>query len=428
MVNSLEKKSAKQLWLSISSTLFGSFGSSIFSFGLSFFLLEQTGSAYSFALSAMIGPIVSLVLLPISGPFADKFDRKKIIIFSQLFSIIALLLFVLFFNKLENNIFFWSVIIITALKITDSFTSTAQMSARSNLVLEKDLKKLSGYTESANSIVAIASSILGAILYSLLSFTWLIIFEIITEMITLFITLFLNFELVAHDHTQNDSSDSFLQLFIKGIQYVKSQKYLSGIILLALSINFFAAILSVGLPLLSMNVLNVTTTQFGLIQASSGLGMVFGGWIIGQKNKKNTEDSLLSKTYMYITWIAIFNILIGLVPIISSANTMFNSILVSLPLFLLSLTIVLINVPLNVWIQMNVSKQMQGRVFSILSAIGMAVTPIGTAIYGMIFDINSMPLSVVSSSAFVITGILLFITASLTLKVLHVDLAKAEIF
>ncbi|WP_260289755.1 hypothetical protein [Pediococcus parvulus] len=49
----------------------------MFSFALGLFLLRKTGSAMNLGISILIGPLVSLVLLPVSGTIVDRFSHKK---------------------------------------------------------------------------------------------------------------------------------------------------------------------------------------------------------------------------------------------------------------------------------------------------------------------------------------------------------------
>ncbi|MDO2410361.1 hypothetical protein QUB72_02820 [Enterococcus faecium] len=73
----LEQQSKKQVMKAAISSLIGTFGSSIFTFGLSLMLLEKTGLAISFVLASVIQPILAIFLTPIVGPIMDRYDRKK---------------------------------------------------------------------------------------------------------------------------------------------------------------------------------------------------------------------------------------------------------------------------------------------------------------------------------------------------------------
>ncbi|WP_253253945.1 MFS transporter [Enterococcus faecium] len=200
----LEQQSKKQVMKAAISSLIGTFGSSIFTFGLSLMLLEKTGLAISFVLASVIQPILAIFLTPIVGPIVDRYDRKKVIIISQLVTLVILAIYGLYWGLSahpQKGILLQSILLIIVLKTTDQFTYTAQQAAKPDLVLSDDLMKLASYLSMATSISSLLTGVLGAVLYTLLPF-WLFVFiEILTEIMTLFITLTMDFRLV---HSQED--------------------------------------------------------------------------------------------------------------------------------------------------------------------------------------------------------------------------------
>lgn len=83
----------KQMFQIIGAIFFGNFGSSVFSFATSLYILQRTGSALGMGLSLIISPIVTLLLTPYIGYVVDSFNHKRILIFSQLATIVALIVF-----------------------------------------------------------------------------------------------------------------------------------------------------------------------------------------------------------------------------------------------------------------------------------------------------------------------------------------------
>ena len=84
----IENSSLKQIRKSIVSSLVGQLGSQSFNFALGLMLLTKTGSSLSFAASQVIGPIISLLFVPIVGPTVDRLSKKQVIAVSQIATII----------------------------------------------------------------------------------------------------------------------------------------------------------------------------------------------------------------------------------------------------------------------------------------------------------------------------------------------------
>ncbi|WP_125606354.1 MFS transporter [Lapidilactobacillus bayanensis] len=421
-----EKKSNRQLRWSVISNLFGSFGSNIFAFGLSLLLLDKTGSVYSFAISSIVGPIVNLLLLPIVGPIIDKFPHQRVIFISQFGTIISLVLYFYALFHFENQLMLISILLIILLKISDSFTSTAQLAAKVNLVLPTDLTKLAAYTQAANSVVGIVSSVLGAVLYSTLSFNAFILFELFTEIATLLITWHLDFNfIIATVSDENNTPQKWSKMFLAGVKYVKQQRYLLGITLLATAVNFFSAILTVGLPILALTVMGSSKIQYGFTESCYGIGMIIGGWWLGTRKRKQTAP--LGTMYSNILIIGLFISLIGLLPILQLSR-IHRLILLDLALATLSFFIVTMNIPFNVWLQLEIPQTMQGRVFSILNTIGLAITPIGSFIYGLFFGSSMWSKKTASILIFTLSGISIMIVATFIIHLLKLDLKNAQIY
>ena len=101
------KKTKQHIWTFLFSKLIASLGISIYSFGISFYILSVTGSALSFAINLILNVLPRTLISPIVGYMADKYSKKVIIVSSQFGSALAmiLLLFYIFYNMFLYGIF-----------------------------------------------------------------------------------------------------------------------------------------------------------------------------------------------------------------------------------------------------------------------------------------------------------------------------------
>ncbi|KFK72995.1 ferroportin1 family protein [Bacillus cereus] len=96
----MKKSSLFQIIKVLTSHFISNFGSQVFSFGIGLFVLKETGSALSFGITILIGPLISLLLTPLVGYTVDKLNRKIIVQGAQILSILSLIFFLFFQNHL----------------------------------------------------------------------------------------------------------------------------------------------------------------------------------------------------------------------------------------------------------------------------------------------------------------------------------------
>jgi len=71
-------------------------GSQVFAISMLLWIQQTTGSATIMGLLYMLAAIPGIILGPIGGTFADRYSRKKIIVFSNLIQGLAVLLLAIF--------------------------------------------------------------------------------------------------------------------------------------------------------------------------------------------------------------------------------------------------------------------------------------------------------------------------------------------
>lgn len=353
-MKTLEEKSKIQLWKSVISSLVGVLGSSIYSFGLSLMLLEKIGSSMSFAISLIVWPIMSMLLMPIVGPVVDRYSRKKVIIISQLFTIFSMVLFTIYWLNGPKHILAVVVVLKIAIQASDQFTSSAQQAAKVHLVLEDDLGKLAGYTSSASSLSGIISSVAGAALYAFLPFWLFIALEILTECITLLITLTLDFSLVEKKEEKLDNDKG---TFREGINYVRKQKFLFAFILMCTGLNFFSGVFQVGLPMLLIRDLGISNFQYGITESAFSIGMLISGFIIARMQQPH-HPFLFSWRLSFL-----MSLMVGILGTVIFLPRIpwLVTIVISLMLVVYGFAQTLFNIPISVWLQKEIPSKIQGR-------------------------------------------------------------------
>lgn len=241
---------------------FGTFGSEMFSFAISLYILRRTGSALGMGISLITGPLISVCLTPFVGYAVDSYSHKKIMALSQLGTIISLLLFALCFTIFPQAYFLILVVLIALLAITDGFLTITVQASLAQLFNKDDLQKANSLNQSVSSLAEFLAPILGAVVYTLVALNVFAYLEVVFETVALIAILFLKFSKAHHPANTVVAANHLGANFMAGLRFLWENKlYLmfsgsSGVI------NFFFATINVGLPFFLVDRLHLSNTQY----------------------------------------------------------------------------------------------------------------------------------------------------------------------
>lgn len=103
----------KNLWLLFIAQFISLIGSKMQSFAFALYVLATTGSGTQFASILALGIIPTLLLTPICGVLADWFDRKKIMIYLDIFlGIIYIFIFAISMTTSITLVYIYALLLI----------------------------------------------------------------------------------------------------------------------------------------------------------------------------------------------------------------------------------------------------------------------------------------------------------------------------
>lgn len=163
------KRGSYHLWTFMTSKLISTFGANVYSFAISFYILQLTGSATNFALNLICSILPRTIAAPFAGYVADNFSRKRTIILAQAASVLAIagLLTV----SLMNGLSLTAIYITTCLlSLTSTFSGITFTSSISGLVDENRIQKAMSLNQMSISLASIVAPALGGVLYGQFQF------------------------------------------------------------------------------------------------------------------------------------------------------------------------------------------------------------------------------------------------------------------
>ncbi len=377
-------------------------GSALSAFGLGIWIFQKTGSAASFAMSAVCTVLPALLFAPFAGSIADRKKRKAIILLTDSIDAFLKILIVtlLIFNKLE----LWMVYPLVFISGTlGAFQNPAFGASIPMLVPSDKLTRANGLLQFSSAIQNLLAPVIAGFLYPLIELKGLFIIDFVSFFFALASIAFIKIPQPSIEKTK----DSLVLAAFKDLQY--AWKYLiqkEGLMQLIVFFAFLNFIANLSMILLGPLMMSVYNSQaYGNVQAGIGLAMLLGGLC----------SSLIPDTKNKIKRILLILSLCSIGPIIS--GTTLNRIIITGGFFIFMFPVPYVNTLLMSIFQIKIERNVLGRVGALMTAILAAITPIAYLCAGPLADYVFEPLMNEKGRGigliFIISGILLIISCLL---------------
>lgn len=372
-------------------TALGQFGSSILSFVLGLHILKTMDSVFLYSVSQMIGPAVSVFLLPVLGGSVDKFNKNRIIRISQFISCFAIICFLLM-----NHGFIQIVILLLVLKLSDQFLSTTLNSSTVNVVSEEEVQAFRANIQLLQAASMILSPIIAVLIFDEFSLIGVLITELFIELFVLIIFWKIDFQ---NKNTEEEiENQSVISLFKSGINFIFSYKKIVFGLFFVLMINFILGIVNVGLPFVQLNKLALSNKAFAVNDSILAVGLLFGSLLASKISSKST----LNIARNAISLIGLSTLLFGVFLNLNLSKSTW-SIVIGGYFLMLGLSITICNILISSWSMVKIPQEFQGRVFAVLNALTQVSLPLSMLLFGFLFD------AVGAFEIFTISGLILLL-------------------
>ena len=362
------------IWLG---QLFSILGSGLSSFALGVWIYQQTGQATPFALTVLFGSVPRLLIMPVAGSLADRWNRRLIMILADTGAALGTvaLVFLLFFGDLQV----WHIyIIVVVSSVFSSFQEPAYLASITMLVPKKDFARANGMSQMGQAIGSIVTPLLAGILFVAIGLRGVILIDLATFFLAVSPLLVIR---IPQPELKESSSEkkSISSDFAKGWRFVSSRRGLLGLLLYYAMVNFLLNLVAV---LNTPMILAVhSAAVLGGIQTAMGSGMLAGGLLMSTWGGPKTLR--IPKVIGFITLSVLGLVVAGL-----RTNPFFPGAGFFILLFFVPIAS---GTSMAIW-QAKVPPEMQGRVFSVRSLISQSMMPLAFLISGPLADYVFEPL------------------------------------
>ena len=361
----------------------GQLGSSILSFVLGLYILKKLNcSIFFYSLSQIIGPLVAIFLLPILGSAIDKYNKNKIIRFSQFLSAISLFLFIITSRKIEIE-YIHIIGLLIILKLSDQILSTSLNSSTINIVDEEDIQSFRAHLQIIQAVSMVLSPIIAVFIIDKFALIGILLIEMFMELLVLVIYWKVDFN--KNTKKEVNESQSLLLLFKEGIDFIFKYKKIVFGLAFVLVVNFILGIVNIGLPFVEIKILNLSSKNYALNDSILAIGLLLGSLI----SSKIKSQKTLNIARNSISLISLVTFVLGLLLTLELTKNIWSIILAGYFL-IIGISITICNILLSSWSILNIPQEFQGRVFSILNTLTQVSLPLSMLLFGYLFEIISV--------------------------------------
>jgi MFS family permease len=357
---------------------------------VSWLLYRLTNSAFILGVNGFAALIPALLLSPLAGTITDRFNRYKILLTTQVASMLqaALLAALILFE--HYNVTF--IILLSALLgVINAFDIPSRQSLVTQLIEEKkDIPNAIGLNSSMVNLARLIGPALAGIVLS----TWGEGACFVINVLSFFAVLVSLLLMRIPPLKIRRSGKSVLEGLREGYDYLRKASGMRSVILLLGCTGLFVLPYSNLLPVFAKDVLHGDEFTFSLLNSSAGLGALMGAIYLASNNAdRNILKVLRGACLIFFISLILF------------------SFTKSIPIALFFLTSTTLGMVMllgasNTFIQTNVDEQMRGRVLSYYVMAFQGTQPFGSILIGFIATKIGAPLTVLFQG---IAGLVIFI-------------------
>jgi MFS family permease len=345
-------------------------GSGLTSFALAVWIFAQTGKATPFALTVLFGNLPRILLLPVAGSLADRWNRRLVMILSDAGN--ALVTISVFVLLLFGNLQFWHIYLIATLgSIFSAFQEPAYTASITMLVPKKDLSRANGMMQTGQALEMVITPVIAGALFVAIGLSGILIIDFVTFLFAVGSLLLVRIPQPKLTEQEQKKASVWSDARF-GWNYLRARPGLFGLLWYYAMVNFllnWSGVLT-GPMILS----RFPASTLGAIQMFAGLGMLAGGIL----------SSVWAGPKRRITAVIGFIGLALLGMVVSGLHP--GPIFVGGGLFWLMFFIPPASSASQAVFQSKVAPEVQGRVFSIRAMIARSVMPVSYLLAGPFAD------------------------------------------
>ncbi|SCG78411.1 non-ribosomal peptide synthetase/type I polyketide synthase [Micromonospora humi] len=333
-------------------------GSGLTAFGMGLWVYQRTGSVSLFATATVLALLPAVVLSPIAGALADRWDRRRIMVLADCLAAtgtvsLALLLWL-------GQLHLWHILTaITVTAVATAFQQPAYQAAVTQLVPKRYYGRANGIVSLGTATSTVLAPLVGGALVLAVGLRGIVVIDLVTFVVAVTVTLSVRFP----DTLFVRREEPFRREVLGGWRFIVRRRGLVALVVLVASLNYFFAMVEVLVTPLTLSFGDPAV--LGRVLAASGVGMVVGSVLMGVwgGTARRTTGILSGVVLLGVSLLTV-----GLRP---------DPLFPALGLFGMGLATALVNTHWLAIVQAKVGLELQGRVLAMAQMLSWLMVPAG---------------------------------------------------
>jgi len=376
------------MWFGACASTIGTF---VQQFAQSWLVYDLTKDPFYLGLDLFLGQLPIILFSLVGGVFADRMDRRKMLLVSQYIQMAcAFLLAVLFFT---HTVRVWHILSLSFIVgLGQSFGGPAYSALLPTLVNSEDLANAIAMNSIQFNLARIIGPTIGGLAYTVFGATWCFTLNGVSYLAVI-VSLFM----IQVKFVPLRSREPILKSMKEGLGFIRQREGLAPLVVLAFSTTLFGFSLNGFLPVIVRTIFHKGPETYELLLVSSGAGSICGALIVAamEKLKGQGRAALLALfvlgtatvAFALSKWLPLSCILIfiGGAAIMASASLMLSLV------------------------QLIVTDQMRGRVMSVYNLAFRAGMPLGSLALGKLIPLLGVSVALAGNGLLLVAVTLFFL-------------------
>ena len=385
----MKNKWKKDIVLFIASQTISLLGSSLVQYAIMWHITLNTKSGVMMTVFIICGFLPTFFLSPFAGVWADRYNRKTIIILADLFIAVTTLFMAILFKLGYQSM--GLLFVMSAFRAIGSGIQNPAVGAFiPQIVPEDKLTKVNGANGSIQAVITLVSPMVGGALLTMSTLEAIFLIDVFTAAAAV-LTLLLFLKVPAHAKAQKTQESSYFKDLHEGIVYIWNHSYVKKYFIFCAVFFFMLAPIAFLTPLQVTRSFGSDAWRLTAIEVAFSIGMILGGIVIASWGGFGNRIYTMALA-SFITGIC--TLALGVIPIFWIYLSIMGIVGTTIPLF---------NTPSTVLLQEKVEADFLGRIFGVLNMIASSMMPLGMLVFGPVADVVKIEWLLVG------TGFVLFI-------------------
>jgi DHA3 family macrolide efflux protein-like MFS transporter len=360
------------------------FGSFLVQYAIMWHLTLSTKSGVVLALAAVFGFLPQAIVSIFAGVWADRVNRKMMIIISD--STIALATLGLAALMLSGVKDLWLIFLVMAVRSVGAGVQMPAISALlPQIVPTEQLMRINGINSTIQSALGLLAPVAAAAVYAYVSLEAILFIDVVTAIIGLSLLAFVPVPTL--ERAASADKPSYFTDLKDGLSYIFGNPLVRWVMAI-FAIVFFLIVAPSNLsPLMVVRNFGNEVWMLTVLEIAFGVGMAMGGALMAFIGPKLDRLNTIVAT----------SIIFGFLAVGMGFTT--NLILFYVLFFIIGLVVPAFSTSAFTLLQETVEPERQGRVFGFLGIVMSVAMPIGMALLGPLADVVSVELLLIITGA-----------------------------